>query len=1437
MPDNHSNDRGSPRSTTRRGTTRLRRPVGGPTRVIGRPSIINPRLTFRFTDPIGNFFDAARPGEAVVRPEDMLTLRIELHNLTIQPGSPPRLKKTGRGAAYLTLHFPPQAITEQTFFETKPKGTSNPPPPVPGTPEKPEPSVGGSETLTGPPVRARISGESRLVFVVPNDFAADYTLAGVLDAVERLSLSVPPAARPPGAGLFILPIGNIFAADLSRLSASQRAALSSYALRTLRIALLQTDMPTVHMRQAIGGPGLRPVRRAPGDGFTRIGVNLGPVVRRPARSWRPALPGRRQTAIELPWRLIISPHGAEGWRHAKHPVTSTATRHTELWHSRLVAPRRDGSIIEPPRPDNQRTVRAVWALTGEGSTQAMQSDFPASLPLPHTIPFRMPLDDFDRFQIAHLSSNFSNWRYRPAAVGVDLLMLSALGGWLDARGAWDPPAGFSVEEWVHRAAMARDHYVRVVYKGFLFPFGHRVALVKVSERKFHNGARGAGNQPTIEYRQGNTAYLRQRLFIVIRERERRYIDPTLTVKSGKVYLHRQFPFTRIRILTTVTPNLDRPDAGDSEIVVQGESKGQTMFWPYVNGQPFAFQCAATDLDGRSVTFELPMIFMDNTLVNPGPLNTAPNYGTAETHAMAAGTEWNTTKRQALRTAGFKQQRVALAQSVKAGDTTVQADEISFDAEIEAGNTQLRGYSLSLSRPIFYPKVTEAQVRIAALAQLTGSAKNNTIQWNGFYLEKGFAASNRGQVFVDVVPQTDMAQLDFSTQGDRSGGFVQPNLKPSAISRLSGPVAGTVGDFISGTFTGADAFPASISDLPLPLLFGCIPLGEVIEAVANLADTPERIPKFASEAGTQVEEFIGSMAQLFGMVSRLSDQSGRIAEGAVAVAKNTLQDLIDQTQAYAASLVADLQSDITALVSALNGLLGQVQLIKDTTIDIASGLPGLAAGLASVQAAAATLQSTANAQVNGVFLPSGLRQSVLQVAAQLQTFTGDLAALGTLLNQGKALYTALDAVVGQPDQLGDLLSTPAQLEARLKAIQAALTPLRATLADFRLLAGAPRQAVLKAIDALVQILDSIQDLTKILEMLTGDELTVRFDWNPTIANWALPGVDPNQSPLFRANDKKGFLVAVEAKVKKNGQSTPKIGVVCSLKHFDLVLIAPASFIELNFEKVEFRVDSGAKMDVDVLLTDIKFVGPLSFVETLRDLIPLDGFSDPPFLDITPQGIDAGFSLALPNISVGVFNLANLSLGAGFTVPFIGQPVAVRFNFCTREQPFNLTVSLFGGGGFFGITIDPHGVQILEAALEFGASISINFGVASGGVHVMAGIYFRMEMDACSLTGYFRLGGHVSVLGLISASIELYLELRYEFESGKCVGKAQLTIEVEVFLFSVSVTITCERKFAGSNGDPTFRELVGFQPEMPLEDELNGIDNSTDYPWREYCEAFA
>src|SRR5690606_25425147 len=150
-----------------------------------------------------------------------------------------------------------------------------------------------------------------------------------------------------------------------------------------------------------------------------------------------------------------------------------------------------------------------------------------------------------------------------------------------------------------------------------------------------------------------------------------------------------------------------------------------------------------------------------------------------------------------RRANTRQQRVTLARSAKAGDTTLQMNEIEFDALVEKDNQQLRTYSNDLTQPIFYPKIASAIVRIPALAQLTGSAKTNTVLWNAYYLKNDFSAENKGQVFLDVQDEAGMAALDFSVQGDRSGGFVQPNLKPSAISRLTGPVSGNVQNFIDG----------------------------------------------------------------------------------------------------------------------------------------------------------------------------------------------------------------------------------------------------------------------------------------------------------------------------------------------------------------------------------------------------------------------------------------------------------------------------------------------------------------------------------------------------------------------------------------------------------------------------------------------------------------
>jgi hypothetical protein len=250
---------------------------------------------------------------------------------------------------------------------------------------------------------------------------------------------------------------------------------------------------------------------------------------------------------------------------------------------------------------------------------------------------------------------------------------------------------------------------------------------------------------------------------------------------------------------------------------------------------------------------------------------------------------------------------------------------------------------------------------------------------------------------------------------------------------------------------------------------------------------------------------------------------------------------------------------------------------------------------------------------------------------------------------------------------------------------------------------------------------------------------------------------------------------------------------------------------------------------VVFGGIEWLGVLSFIETLQELIPFDGFSDPPYVDVSTSGVTAGFDLALPNLSIGVFSLENMSLGADVRIPFLGEAVTVGFNFCTREKPFRLTVMCIGGGGFVGIRLSPKGLVLLEMSLEAGASLSINLGVASGSVSIMVGVYLRLEAEAGSLTGYVRIRGEVDVLGLISASITLELSMTYEFPTGKMVGRASIEIEVEVFFLSFSVTVSCERRFAGSNGDPTFAQILGIDAGTPVV--------TVPPAWSDYCAAFS
>lgn len=298
------------------------------------------------------------------------------------------------------------------------------------------------------------------------------------------------------------------------------------------------------------------------------------------------------------------------------------------------------------------------------------------------------------------------------------------------------------------------------------------------------------------------------------------------------------------------------------------------------------------------------------------------------------------------------------------------------------------------------------------------------------------------------------------------------------------------------------------------------------------------------------------------------------------------------------------------------------------------------------------------------------------------------------------------------------------------------------------------------------------------------------------------------------------------------SPPVFTVTGKITKFAVVLLpnppAPQpkrELIAINFDSASFSAGTDKKVDLAIVFKDFEFLGPLSFVNKLQDVIPMDGFDDPPFLNLTPEphpGVNVGFTQGVPTVGIGIFTLQNISFSAGFFLPFLGDEANLRLAFCQRHQPFILTVSLFGGGGFFAIDIGFAGVRQVEAALEFGAAIALNLGVAKGSASIMGGVYYQKSGTGFAISAYFRAAGALSVLGIITVSVELYISLNYQSDKsqehgGKLWGQASISVKIKIVFFSVSVKVSIEREFAGS--DPKFIETVS-----PSD-------------WTQYCAAFA
>jgi hypothetical protein len=446
-----------------------------------------------------------------------------------------------------------------------------------------------------------------------------------------------------------------------------------------------------------------------------------------------------QTAIELPYRLLLSPGSVAGFSHARAPVTRGGW--TELWHTRLGA-RRAGALApggflvdERASPDNdaQRRMRAVWSPDWGQSPPARELAFSA------------PMTAADRYRIVDAGANLAA-RGSAAKLEVSHLMLSSQGGWLHADGAWPPVAGggaHDLDAWNHRAAMGRDQYVRIVRRGVLFPFGHRANLATVSERRFQGG-------------DDNAAVLVQygKLEVTERVRDMAPMPDAL--------------FARVEILTLRTPALNivpplTPDLGF----------GTSALWvclpPPGVFTPLRFQLRAWDRLGTPCEFSAPMIFVADDVLGRADVMDAVR---RSYDAQGGGTE-------PVTTSPLSGQTLAYAPPTNPGDTSLQTHSLTFASGSGAG-----------SAIDFYPRIHRAAVHLPAARALSSAdaalAGAVGIRYAQPFLDAGgrFDAGNPGEVFATLE-----AQIPIGFDGDKSLGVASPGMALSALSRLHGTVAG------------------------------------------------------------------------------------------------------------------------------------------------------------------------------------------------------------------------------------------------------------------------------------------------------------------------------------------------------------------------------------------------------------------------------------------------------------------------------------------------------------------------------------------------------------------------------------------------------------------------------------------------------------------------
>lgn len=376
-----------------------------------------------------------------------------------------------------------------------------------------------------------------------------------------------------------------------------------------------------------------------------------------------------------------------------------------------------------------------------------------------------------------------------------------------------------------------------------------------------------------------------------------------------------------------------------------------------------------------------------------------------------------------------------------------------------------------------------------------------------------------------------------------------------------------------------------------------------------------------------------------------------------------------------------------------------------------------------------------------------------------------------------------------------------------------------------------------------------------------KVTATFHWETELASYDA-GTSTEIFEVSAVEPGAPTLLAVDAFVcvPLDG-SDPDAQISVAVDNFAISFPPNFELIRVSFHEIRLSATPGDGVELVPDLEQIRFEGVLTLLEALQPLLQFQGGGLE--LEERDDDVQALVRISLPNISLGILAIRNISIAAGANIPLVpSKQFESIFEFGTKSNPVTVLVLGYGGGFHLELTGAPYpgSVELIRLGINVTFEQSLNVVVAKGTLSASFGAYLEISGPALNLTvvlgAYVEVTGSVKVLGVVTITIGASVELTYNLTTQILKGTATIYASVDTPLGSkeVSFKVKQEIKIGSGGGNRkaplgrTSGRVIG-SPGHPVPGIPGGslggdgddtvatlADRYDQRTWQAYCDAF-